>query len=76
MASPAMEPKAPDSKAFDSEKNQSGSDSDVEVAPGHLQEIEVDVAKAIEETEKYDEDSDHSPYPEGMCSRLAELTHH
>lgn len=66
MASPAIEPKALESKIFDSEKHQSGSDSDVEVAPGHLQEIEVDVAKAIEETEEYDEDSEHSPYPEGM----------
>ncbi|KAE9970878.1 hypothetical protein BLS_004716 [Venturia inaequalis] len=65
MASPAVEPKALDSKdVFDSEKHQNASDSDVEVAPGHLQEIEVDVAKAIGETEDYDEDSEHSPYPE------------
>lgn len=66
MASPAIESKALEPKVFDSEKHQSVSDSDVEVAPGHLQEIEVDVGKAIEETEEYDEDSEHSPYPEGM----------
>lgn len=70
MASSDEEPKALDPKAFDSEKHQSGSDSDIEVAPGHLQEIEVDVAKAIEETEQYDEDSEHSPYPEGVLSRI------
>lgn len=71
MASPAVEPKALDSKdVFDSEKHQNASDSDVEVAPGHLQEIEVDVAKAIGETEDYDEDSEHSPYPEGMSFKI------
>lgn len=73
MASPAIEPRAADSKVFDSEKHQSSSDSDVEGAPGHLQEIEVDVAKAIEETDEYDEDSEHSPYPEGTCMMSCDI---
>ena len=32
---------------------------------GHLQELEVDLGKRLVETEVYDVDSDHSPYPEG-----------
>ena len=60
MASPAAQ-----SKGFNAEKPNSSRENDIEVAPGHLQEIEVDVAKTIEETEEYDEDSQHSPYPEG-----------
>jgi hypothetical protein len=60
MAFPTIE-----SKRIDTEKLNGLEERDVEVAPGHLQEIEVDVAKAIEENEEYDEDSQHSPYPEG-----------
>lgn len=52
-------------KGLDTEKPSGLEENDVEVAPGHLKEIEVDVAKAIGETEEYDEDSEHSPYPEG-----------
>lgn len=65
MASPTTEPKAAEPTVFNTEKSNASDESDVEVAPGHLLEIEVDVAKAIEETEEYDEDSEHSPYPEG-----------
>jgi hypothetical protein len=60
MASPVTA-----SKGFSTEKPNGLEESDVEVAPGHLREIEVDVGKAIKETEEYDEDSEHSPYPEG-----------
>jgi hypothetical protein len=59
MAAPVTEAQAR------SEKPNGLEESDVEVTHGHLQEIEVDVAKAIEEIKEYDEDSEHSPYPEG-----------
>lgn len=59
MAAPVTKAKA------HSEKPKGLEESDVEVTPGHLQEIQVDVAKAMEEIEEYDEDSEHSPYPEG-----------
>lgn len=37
-----------------------------EVEHGHLKELEVDVAKVLEDDQPFDFDSDHSPYPEGM----------
>lgn len=43
-----------------------GQEKDVEHGDGHLQELEVDVAVVLQEDgEKFDLDSDHSPYPEG-----------
>jgi hypothetical protein len=59
---------APKSKLLNLEKPGDSNGSDFEVAPGHLQEIEVDIAQATQETEEYDEDSEHSPYPEGTLT--------
>lgn len=43
-----------------------------DVETGHLQEIEVDIAEALNEGGKeYDLDADHSPYPEGTCPQFA-----
>ena len=44
-----------------------GSERDVEVARGHLQEIEVELDKTIRENDgAFDVEDEHSPYPEGM----------
>ena len=48
------------------EKNQPVVDGQ-DVETGHLQELEVDLAEALDEGNKeIDLDADHSPYPEGM----------
>lgn len=59
---------ATDTKSAALEKSESPQQSgrDVEILDGHMKEIEVKLDDAIHETEVYDEDSEHSPYPEGM----------
>lgn len=42
--------------------------SDVDIEHGHLQEIEVDVAKVLHDDTIEDIESDTSPYPEGCPS--------
>lgn len=39
----------------------------VDVAEGHIQEIEVDVAHVLKDNEVKDVDADTSPYPEVVC---------
>ncbi|KAF2090068.1 small oligopeptide transporter, OPT family [Saccharata proteae CBS 121410] len=39
-------------------------EKDVEVAPGYMQELEVDLGEALHEEGVFDVESDHSPYPE------------
>jgi hypothetical protein len=52
-------------KALLHEKSTTVSGGDSEAQEGHLQELEVNVAQVVHENDVFDENSDHSPYPEG-----------
>ena len=56
-------------KSEDMEKTESITEKEVEAAGvehGHLQELEVDLSKTLQEAGIDEIESDHSPYPEGM----------
>jgi hypothetical protein len=68
MALPEQETKV-DFNGGEKEVGQSpvGSERDVEVARGHLREIEVELDRTIQEKDgEFDVEAEHSPYPEGM----------
>lgn len=48
-------------------------DVDRERRGSRLTELEVDLSTVLTENEKYDYDSEHSPYPEGMRPRRRTL---
>ena len=57
-------PESPDVPAYEKEKVPSPAVLDVETEHGRLEELEVDLDKAVHEDEPIDIESDHSPYPE------------
>jgi hypothetical protein len=66
MSFPEVELKSADpGKTFSEEKAITVDGEKNNVEQGHLQELEVDIAQVVLENEEFDEDSDHSPYPEG-----------